>query len=186
VITSPILRVRSLSKTYHVGLSGCTASVRALDDVSFEIARGEIVAVGGPPRSGKTTLLRCASGLLTADRGLVSRARGDDDRCIVVKYLESPVELARLCSYDATWDVALVDNVNSRDQGVRGRWSLLALIREARMKTATLLLAAHDSREIGALVDRVLILRTGRLEPPSGAHPVAATRVAEASLPATR
>src|SRR6059058_5771853 len=107
---APLISIRSLNKTYHVGLAGCTASVRALDDVTLEIGRGEVVALVGPERSGKTTLLRCASGLLSADAGLVSRGRGPDGRAVVVKYLAEPIELARLCSYDASWDLALVDN----------------------------------------------------------------------------
>jgi len=37
--------------------------VRALDDVSFEVARGSVTALVGPNGAGKTTLLRCIAGL---------------------------------------------------------------------------------------------------------------------------
>jgi ABC-type multidrug transport system ATPase subunit len=46
--------------------------VRAADDVSFAVAAGEAVALMGPNGSGKTTVLRCVSGLLRPDGGRVA------------------------------------------------------------------------------------------------------------------
>jgi len=43
----------------------------AVDDVSFEVATGELVALLGPSGGGKSTLLRIVAGLETADRGSV-------------------------------------------------------------------------------------------------------------------
>lgn len=46
--------------------------VVALANVSLEVACGELAAIYGPSRSGKTTLLRIAAGLESADSGAVT------------------------------------------------------------------------------------------------------------------
>ncbi|MDR3210999.1 MAG: amino acid ABC transporter ATP-binding protein [Planctomycetota bacterium] len=48
-----------------------------LQDVSFQIAKGEVVVVIGPSGCGKSTLLRCLNGLEKADAGQV-RLDGQD------------------------------------------------------------------------------------------------------------
>jgi putative ABC transport system ATP-binding protein len=60
-------RVRNLTKTYGSG----QALVRALDDVTLDLAAGEFTAVMGPSGSGKSTLMHCCAALDTADQGQV-------------------------------------------------------------------------------------------------------------------
>jgi putative ABC transport system ATP-binding protein len=54
-----MLQVENLSKIYGIG----DAEVRALDGVTFAVAKGEFVAIMGPSGSGKSTLLHLLGGV---------------------------------------------------------------------------------------------------------------------------
>lgn len=54
------------------GVSKAFGDRLAIQDVSFSVARGEIVAVLGPSGVGKSTLFRCIAGLHRADAGTIT------------------------------------------------------------------------------------------------------------------
>ena len=58
------LSVRGLAKRFDGKL--------AVDDLSFDVARGEIVAVVGPNGAGKSTTFLCLSGLVRPDAGTIA------------------------------------------------------------------------------------------------------------------
>jgi NitT/TauT family transport system ATP-binding protein len=66
--TRPIVQVVNL---HHVFATKSANNV-ALDSVSFDVHDGSVVAVVGPSGAGKTTVLRCLSGLLQPTAGTVS------------------------------------------------------------------------------------------------------------------
>lgn len=64
----PIVQVDHLTKTYKSRRRG---EIRAVDDVSFEVAPGEIVGLLGPNGAGKTTTIKCLCTLVTPTSGRV-------------------------------------------------------------------------------------------------------------------
>jgi len=63
-----MLEIRRLVKHYPVAGG---EPVRAVDDVSLAVGRGELVALYGPSGSGKTTLLKLVAAVMAPDRGEV-------------------------------------------------------------------------------------------------------------------
>ena len=59
----PVLRTINLTKQY--------GAQKALDSLSMELPRGEIIGLLGPNGSGKTTLLKLCAGLLTPTAGSI-------------------------------------------------------------------------------------------------------------------
>jgi ABC-2 type transport system ATP-binding protein len=62
-MTTPAIDVRHLTKSY--------GPVLAVDDVTFQIAPGEVIGLLGPNGAGKTTLMKILTGYLEPDRGAV-------------------------------------------------------------------------------------------------------------------
>lgn len=64
---NPLLKVEHLSYAYHsAGGETC-----ALSDLSFQVEKGEFIAIVGPSGCGKSTLLSLISGLLLPEKGTI-------------------------------------------------------------------------------------------------------------------
>ncbi len=62
-VSKVLVRVRDLRKSY--------GSILALDGISFEVSRGDILAFLGPNGAGKTTAMKLITGFLEPDGGTV-------------------------------------------------------------------------------------------------------------------
>src|SRR6516225_9872148 len=87
--SAPLIAYDHVGKSF--GADGATRVV-AVDDVTFEVAEGEFLAIVGGSGSGKTTLLRLANRLIEADRGTIT-IEGEDVRAV------DPVSLRRRIGY---------------------------------------------------------------------------------------
>ncbi|MFS8146532.1 ABC transporter ATP-binding protein [Rhizobium sp. R635] len=63
-MNAPILSIRNIGKSF--------GGIRAVDGVSFEVGKGEILGLIGPNGSGKSTLFNCILGQLTPETGDVT------------------------------------------------------------------------------------------------------------------
>ena len=86
-----VLAVDALSKTYR---SRARGEVRALDNVSFSVAKGEIIGLLGANGAGKTTSIKSVCGLVTPSSGSITVNGVDAIACrrVAMRHLTAVLE----------------------------------------------------------------------------------------------
>jgi len=101
-----LIEVRDVRKAYR-GPGG--KLVTAVDGVSFEVARGEVLGLLGPNGAGKTTTIKMACGLVHPDAGSV-RVAGHDtrtERLQAVRHVAAVLEGNR----NLYWRLSVLENL---------------------------------------------------------------------------
>lgn len=107
---APIISINSLSKTYSNGFT-------ALDNVSFDIEEGEILALLGPNGAGKTTLISIICGIANPSGGQVTVSGHD----VVKDFRQTRAEIG-LVPQELTTDMfETVFNTVSFSRGLHGK-----------------------------------------------------------------
>jgi ABC-2 type transport system ATP-binding protein len=122
-----------------IGLVKTFPEVRAVDHLSFHVAKGEIFGLVGPDGAGKTTTMRVLAGVMTPDEGSASVCGFDVGR--------DPEAVKRQISYmpqrfGLYEDLTVMENI-------RFYADLFAVPRNERISGAARLLAACGMSEFG-------------------------------------
>lgn len=138
-----VMRVERVSKTYP-GRAG-RAPVVAVRDVSFALARGEVLALLGPNGAGKTTTIKMIAGLLRPSTGRI--LLGDVDvalaRSRAVRHLGAVLEGNRNLHWKLTaWENLLYFGALKGVRDLRARAEALIMQLE---------LGAHRQKRVGEL-----------------------------------
>jgi polar amino acid transport system ATP-binding protein len=164
--------VKALSITKRFG------TLAALDDVSLEIASGEVVCIVGPSGSGKSTLLRCINQLERIDAGAIwvdgelAGYRQDGGR--LVELTDRDVARQRLASGMVFQRFNLFAHMTALQNVIEGPVTVLKQPKAAAIAEAEALLArvglaekrnAYPSELSGGQQQRVAIARALAMKP---------------------
>ena len=112
-ISEEILKVQNLEKTYVGG-------VHAVRGVSFEVNKGESLAIIGSSGSGKSTVLRCINRLIEPTKGVI-KLRGEQINTPAVDINEVRSRIGMVFqSFELFSHLRVIDNVSLGLIHVRG------------------------------------------------------------------
>ncbi|MCZ2499276.1 ATP-binding cassette domain-containing protein [Xylophilus sp. Kf1] len=170
----PLLRVQHLQKHFPLkrkGLTGPRPAVRAVDDVSFDIRKGETLGVVGESGCGKSTTARLLMQLTPQDRGeLVFDGQAVGSRGLPLREFRRQTQMVFQDSYSSLNPRMTIEDSVAFGPTVHGVGSAAALARAhdllARVGLEPARFAGRYPHELsGGQRQRVNIARALALEP---------------------
>ena len=178
------LSIEALDKSYRAGTSSCSGCVYVLRALELAMWSGELVALEGARGSGKTTVLRCAAGLLRPDAGTVTWFGASIAPRAAVAYVCAPGgsahgELhARVAgAIDRGARLLLLDDLHA--VGTLERRLILHLLADQAARGGAALVAASPELAGDSRVSRVVTLAQGAIDQ---RRKRSATRIAASSF----
>jgi ABC-2 type transport system ATP-binding protein len=103
----PLLTLNTISKTYRKRKSN--EVVKAVDQVSFNLERGEILGLLGPNGAGKTTTIKMICGLIKPDSGniLINGLDNQKQRLTSLRHISAVLEGNR----NLYWRMSVKENL---------------------------------------------------------------------------
>ena len=156
------LELRSVTRRYRAGVTGCSGEVTALDRVSLTVAPGECVGVAGAPGSGKSTLLLCAAGILRPHEGTVRAVPA----AFVARRGSSEAQLGSHAALTHALRAAprllcLDDPLALLDESARERY--VTLLHKLRGAGVAVLISGRNPQALDSSSSRILTLESGRI-----------------------
>jgi hypothetical protein len=173
-----LLSISALAKSFRAGTDGCSARVTVLRSIDLALWPGEVVALEGAPSTGRTTLLRCAAGMLSPDAGAIHwfggrTSPGHHVAYIAATQIESPSARAERsltpgalyaqleCAMRRESRIFLVDDLAAA--GAIERRLTLSALRHCANLGASVLFAADEELAASPLITRTVTLADGVL-----------------------
>ena len=156
------LELRSVTRRYRAGVTGCSGEVTALDRVSLTVAAGECVGVAGAPGSGKSTLLLCAAGILRPHEGTVRAVPA----AFVARRGSSEAQLGSHAALThallaAPRLLCLDDPLALLDESARERY--VTLLHKLRGAGVAVLISGRNPQALDSSSSRIVTLESGRI-----------------------
>lgn len=156
------LELRSVTRRYRAGVTGCSGEVTALDRVSLTVAPGECVGVAGAPGSGKSTLLLCAAGILRPHEGTVRAVPA----AFVARRGSSEAQLGSHAALTHALRAAprllcLDDPLALLDESARERY--ITLLHKLRGAGVAVLISGRNPQALDSSSSRIVTLESGRI-----------------------
>jgi ABC-type multidrug transport system ATPase subunit len=145
-VPSLALELRSVTRRYRAGVTGCSGEITALDRVSLTVAEGECVGIAGTAGAGKT--VHAAPAAFVARRGS-SEAQLGSHAALTHALRNSP----RLLCLDDPF--ALLD--------LEARERYVTLVHELRGAGIAVVVSARSAEVLDPCASRVITLESGRI-----------------------